>query len=170
MFAQLPIIFQPATILEQLRVVSVEFALYKCANTFKFTHAAVHPVAELAAFWNKPIVSWMASDPMFDDKSSFSTLGRTLGGATKLGNFLVQVFAWFNWHRIVVVFSTHPSWKTTGTTVLKVGGPYLGGPLCVDGPFLRGWSISSWVVHLFVHGVALVRRSVVVGLCMRMRM
>ena len=52
---------------------------------------ACRTVAELASFWNKPIISWVATDPDFVDAVTYSTLARTLGPFNKMGVFLLEV-------------------------------------------------------------------------------
>ena len=72
--------------------------------------SACRPAAELASYWNKPIVSWVATDPDFNDKSVFTTLGRVLGPFNKMGVFLAEVFAQYGWKRCAVLSSNYFLW------------------------------------------------------------
>jgi len=49
-------------------------------------------VSEVSSFFNIPLISWVATDPDFDDKVAYSTLSRTLGPFSKLADFLLEVF------------------------------------------------------------------------------
>ena len=71
---------------------------------------ALKPVAELASFWNKPIISWVGTDPDFGDKSVFTTLGRTLGPLDKVGALFIEIFQQYKWSRVVVISSNHLLW------------------------------------------------------------
>jgi len=82
--------------------------------------AACRPAAELASFWNKPIVSWVATDPEFDDKTVYTTLGRTLGPFNKMGTFLAEVFKQYNWRKVVVISSNFFLWLDAGKAIRKV--------------------------------------------------
>ena len=54
-----------------------EFWITLCIITHVICfRTACRPAAELASFWNKPIVSWVATDPDFNDKTVFTTLGQ----------------------------------------------------------------------------------------------
>jgi len=66
-------------------------------------HAACRAVSEVSSFFNIPLISWVATDPDFDDKIAYSTLSRTLGPFSKLADFLLEHFLQYNWRRIVVV-------------------------------------------------------------------
>ncbi len=72
--------------------------------------SAAKPVAELASFWDKAIISWVATDPMFNDKSIYTTFGRTLGPFSKMGSFLVEIFKQYNWRRVAVIASNYLLW------------------------------------------------------------
>ena len=48
-------------------------------HTVPYHTTACRPAAEMASYWNKPIISWVATDPDFNDKDTYTTLGRTLG-------------------------------------------------------------------------------------------
>ena len=64
-------------------------------------------MANVASFFKVPIISWVATDPDLNDKVTFSTLSRTLGPFSKLGEFLLEIFAQYNWRRVVVVSSNY---------------------------------------------------------------
>ena len=67
-------------------------------------------MAELASFWDKPMISWVATDPMFNDKSIYTTFGRTLGPFSKMGSFLLEVFLQYGWRRVAVISSNYLLW------------------------------------------------------------
>ena len=106
---------------------------------------ACRPAAELASFWNKPIVSWVATDPEFNDKTVYTTLGRTLGpfskmgiflldvfktvyttlGRTlgpfsKMGIFLLDVFKLYNWRKVVFISSNYYIWREAAIAIRQV--------------------------------------------------
>ncbi|XP_077863910.1 atrial natriuretic peptide receptor 1-like [Saccoglossus kowalevskii] len=74
---------------------------------------------QLAAFWNIPIISWVATSPDFNDKNIYSTLGRSLGPFTKLGVFLMEIMASYNWNRAVIVYSTFLLYGDAGKAIEK---------------------------------------------------
>jgi len=101
------------------------------------TIAACRPAAELASFWNKPLVTWVASDAEFNDRTVYTTLGRTLGPFNKMGTFLIikqtlmklfnmmgtfllDVFKQYNWRKVVVISSNYFLWLDAGKAIRKV--------------------------------------------------
>ena len=84
---------------------------------------ACRPAAELASFWNKPMVSWVATDPDFSDKTVYTTLGRTFGPFNKMGSFLVEIFKQYNWRKVVVISSNYFIWLDAGKAIRKVCYP-----------------------------------------------
>ena len=108
--------------------------------------AACRPAAELASFWNKPIISWVASDPEFGDKSIYTTLGRTLGSFEKMALFLVEVFRMYSWRRLVVVSSNYFFWLDAGKAVRKVRGLQINNNLLkhIFRGGSRGGAIRPW--------------------------
>jgi len=87
--------------------------------------AACRPAAELASFWNKPLVTWVATDPEFNDKTVYTTMGRTLGPFNKMGTFLVEVFQQYNWRKVVVISSNFFLWLDAGKAIRKVNHMWL---------------------------------------------
>ncbi|ELU09191.1 hypothetical protein CAPTEDRAFT_202805 [Capitella teleta] len=81
---------------------------------------ACRPAAELASYWNKPIISWVATDPDFNDRKTFSTLGRILGPFSKMGSFMLEVFKQYNWKRVVVISSNYFVWSDAGRAIRMV--------------------------------------------------
>lgn len=69
--------------------------------------SACRAVAELASVFEVPMISWVGTDPDFDDKITYSTLARTLGPFSKMGTFLVEIFQFYKWKRVVVISSTY---------------------------------------------------------------
>ncbi|XP_077863909.1 atrial natriuretic peptide receptor 1-like [Saccoglossus kowalevskii] len=74
---------------------------------------------QLASFWNLPIISWVATDPEFNDKTRYTTLGRSLGPFTKLGTFLTEIMERYNWNRVVVIASTYLLFKDAANAIVK---------------------------------------------------
>ena len=81
---------------------------------------ACRSVAEAASFFNKPLISWVATDPDFDNKENYSTLARTLGPFSKMGTFLLDIFLQYNWRRVVVISSNYLLYWDAGKAVRKV--------------------------------------------------
>ena len=77
-------------------------------------------MAELASFWNKPLISWVATDPDFIDKTVYSTTARTLGPFNKLGVFILEILFKYNWSRVAVVSSNYLLWMDCGKAIRKV--------------------------------------------------
>lgn len=81
---------------------------------------ACRAVAEIASVFDLPIISWVATDPDFDDKVTYSTLSRTLGPFSKLGQFLLEVFAQYKWRRVVIISSNFLLYMDAGKAIRKV--------------------------------------------------
>jgi len=81
---------------------------------------ACRAVAEATSFFDRPLISWVATDPDFDDKISYSTLSRTLGPFSKLAVFLLEVFQQYNWKRVVVISSNYLLYWDAGKAVRKI--------------------------------------------------
>lgn len=102
------------------RNTSYELAKPQDKTNDYYVAAACRPAAELASFWNKPLVTWVATSPEFNDKTVFTTMGRTLGPFSKMGIFLVEVFQQYNWRKVVILSSNYFVWKEAGTAFRKV--------------------------------------------------
>jgi len=89
-------------------------------NTNLSVVIACRPAAELASFWNKPLVTWVATDPQFNDKNVFTTLGRTLGPFNKMGTFLIEIFKLYNWRKVVVLSSNYFVWQEASVAIRQV--------------------------------------------------
>lgn len=74
------------------------------------TITACIPAAALASFWNKPIITWMATDPDLADKTMYTTLARTMGSLSKMADFLTEVLNYFRWRRVVMVITDRNVW------------------------------------------------------------
>ena len=61
----------------------------------------------MAAFWNMPIVTWVAMSSQFANKKAYPTLGRTMGSFAKMGGFLATVFRRCGWQRVGFLSSSH---------------------------------------------------------------
>ena len=92
---------------------------------YVFFVTACRPAAELASFWNKPLITWVATDSQFNDKTVYTTLGRTLGPFNKMGIFLLEIFAQYNWRKVVVISSNFFIWLDAGKNIRKVSARYL---------------------------------------------
>ncbi|ELT88558.1 hypothetical protein CAPTEDRAFT_89333, partial [Capitella teleta] len=68
---------------------------------------ACRSVAEITSFFKIPHISWVASDPDLNDKEIYSTLSRTLGPFSKMGEFILEVMAQYNWKRVVTLSSNY---------------------------------------------------------------
>ncbi len=77
-------------------------------------------MAELASVWDKSIFSWVATDPLFNDKSIYTTLGRTLGPFSKMGKFLVDIFKQYTWSRVAVISSNYLLWYDAAKAIRLV--------------------------------------------------
>ena len=66
------------------------------------------------------LITWVATDPEFNDKTVYTTLGRTLGPFNKMGTFLLDVFAQYNWRKVVVISSNFFLWLDAGKAIRKV--------------------------------------------------
>ena len=82
--------------------------------------AACRSVAEIASFYKIPMISWVATDPDLNDKIMYSTLSRTLGPFSKLGDFMLEVFSQYKWRRVVVVSSNYLLYLDAAKAIKKV--------------------------------------------------
>ncbi|KAL5017260.1 hypothetical protein ScPMuIL_006849 [Solemya velum] len=64
------------------------------------------PIGHLSAHWNLPHISWLASDPKFENKNDFSTLIRTFGSLSKIGKAMVTLFKLNKWARVGIMTRT----------------------------------------------------------------
>lgn len=71
----------------------------------------------MASYWNLPIISWVATDPMFNDKITFNTMGRSLGAFDKMGMFLMDIFDYYGWKRVSIISSSFLIWNDGATAV-----------------------------------------------------
>lgn len=74
----------------------------------------------MASFFDRPVISWVATDPDFDDKLNYSTLSRTLGPFSKLATFLLEIFSQYNWRRVVVISSNYLLYLDAGKAIRKI--------------------------------------------------
>lgn len=74
--------------------------------TFCNLFLACRPAAELASFWNKPLVTWLATDAELSDRDVYTTMARTLAPFSKMADFLIEVLVQFNWRRVVTIATT----------------------------------------------------------------
>lgn len=81
---------------------------------------ACRSVAEIASFFRIPQISWVAIDPNLNDKVTYSTLARTLGPFSKLGEFLVEILAQYNWKRVVVINSNYLMYQDAAKAIIQV--------------------------------------------------
>lgn len=62
----------------------------------------------------------MATDPDFNDRSIYTTLGRILGPFSKMGTFMLEIFKQYNWKRVVVISSNYFIWLDAGKAIRRV--------------------------------------------------
>ena len=98
----------------------LHFSNYSPKSTRLFCSLACRSVAEVASFFDRPLISWVATDPDFDDKVNYSTLSRTLGPFSKMAVFLMEVFAQYNWRRVVVISSNYLLYWDAGKAIRKL--------------------------------------------------
>ena len=55
-----------------------------------------------ASYWNLPIISHGASDPILSDKKTFDTVVRVRPGYDKIGYAFLEILNHFNWDLITV--------------------------------------------------------------------
>ena len=55
---------------------------------------AMHSVAQLASYWNLPVIGWMSSRKELSDKTLYTTLVRTFGPLDKIGNYWQPFVVW----------------------------------------------------------------------------
>ena len=81
---------------------------------------ACRGVAEIASFYKIPVISWIATDPDLNDRGAYSTLSRTLGPFSKLGEFLVEIFNQYKWKRVVILSSNYLLYFDAAKAIKKV--------------------------------------------------
>ncbi|XP_064649697.1 atrial natriuretic peptide receptor 1-like isoform X2 [Lineus longissimus] len=62
------------------------------------------PAGMLASYFNIPFISWGAADYTLNDKSTFTTLVRTMGDSEKFGLTVYQIFQLYNWTTCAVYY------------------------------------------------------------------
>ena len=62
----------------------------------------------MAAFWDKPIVSWLAMSSRFNNHRKYPTTARAMGSVTGLGKFMAAVLVRYNWKRVGILISYLP--------------------------------------------------------------
>ena len=62
-------------------------------------------VAEIAAYWNIPILSGLSTAPILNNKDAFRTLTRTSNKISTLVDFIVKIMDEFEWQAVAVVYS-----------------------------------------------------------------
>lgn len=65
-------------------------------------------------------LTWVATNPEFNDKKVYTTLGRTLGPFNKMGTFLVEVFQQYNWRKVVFLSSNFFVWLEASVAIRQV--------------------------------------------------
>jgi len=66
------------------------------------------------------LITWVATNPQFNDKTVYTTLGRTLGPFNKMGTFLVEVFEQYNWRKVVFLSSNYFVWLEASVAIRQV--------------------------------------------------
>jgi hypothetical protein len=62
----------------------------------------------------------VASDADLNDRSIFTTLSRTLGPFSKMGDFLLEIFLQYNWRRVVIISSNYLLYWDAARAITKV--------------------------------------------------
>ena len=83
-------------------------------------HVACRAVAEVASSFNIPLISWVATDPDLNDRDIYTTLSRTLGPFSKMGEFLLEIFLQYNWRRVVIINSNYLLYWDAAKAIKKV--------------------------------------------------
>ncbi len=99
----------------------------------------MRPIADLANFWNIPILSGTAGASYLNDKSRYRTLTRTSFNLSTLGNFLVSIFKTFRWTAASIIWEnkTAAFWKLLLDAIsgsLKHAGAEINDVLLQDHP------------------------------------
>lgn len=83
--------------------------LYLCDNVSAFFGPScseeTSEVADLAAYWQLPVLSAVAIDVKLDEKARFRTVTRTSFVASQLGEAVVDVFMRFQWNHVALLYS-----------------------------------------------------------------
>ena len=74
-------------------------------------------VADLAAFWNIPIVSGLSTSSDLDNKIQYETLTRTAFKFGALGSFITDIFEKFGWKRCSLVWDDFGTWRLASGAV-----------------------------------------------------
>ncbi|XP_077996445.1 atrial natriuretic peptide receptor 1-like [Glandiceps talaboti] len=81
---------------------------------------ACFPAAQLASYWDIPIISWFAINRSFNDKNYYTTLARTFGPFSRMAEFFLMIFSKYNWDRVVLLSSTELLWDDACQTFVRV--------------------------------------------------
>ena len=71
--------------------------------TSQIVFTACRSLAEIAAVFDIPVVSWVATDPDLNDRERYATLARTLGPFSKMGIFLLDHLRNYEWNRVAIL-------------------------------------------------------------------
>ncbi|ELT96323.1 hypothetical protein CAPTEDRAFT_189897, partial [Capitella teleta] len=93
---------------------------YNRNGEIQLSLVACRSVSEIASFFRIPQISWVATDPDLNDKETYSTLARTLGPFSKLGEFLLEVFSQYKWKRVVLLSSNYLLYLDAAKAIRKV--------------------------------------------------
>lgn len=71
------------------------------------------PVADMAVYWNIPVISGVSTAGYLDDKSRYKTLTRTSYKASNLADFMAEIFQRYGWRRCSIIWDESKSyWRT----------------------------------------------------------
>ena len=87
---------------------------YKVAAIFgPLCSGETAPVADVASFWNIPILSGVSTSGLLDNKARFRTLTRTAFKASNLVDFMQEIFRQYDWRRCSIIRDDLGSyWRT----------------------------------------------------------
>ncbi|KAL3124922.1 hypothetical protein niasHT_001815 [Heterodera trifolii] len=74
-----------------------------------YCNAEMDAVSKMAAFWNVPIIGYMAASNIFSDKNIYKTLARvSLRTTNSLAIAVYYLVRHYNWNRVAIVTNTGP--------------------------------------------------------------
>uniref|UniRef100_A0A914GTY0 guanylate cyclase n=1 Tax=Globodera rostochiensis TaxID=31243 RepID=A0A914GTY0_GLORO len=74
-----------------------------------YCNAEMDAVSKMAAFWNVPIIGYMAANNIFSDKNIYKTLARvSLRTTNSLALAVYFLLRHYNWNRVAIVTNTGP--------------------------------------------------------------
>ncbi|XP_077996403.1 receptor-type guanylate cyclase gcy-14-like [Glandiceps talaboti] len=75
--------------------------------------------AQLASYWDIPIISWFAVKRELNDKDYYTTLARTFGPFSRMAEFFLMILEKYHWNRVVFISSTELLWDDACKTFVR---------------------------------------------------